>query len=195
MGIPDGFLIIYFIIALSFLFGRLKDFSCHIQTIGDNNMLVKHGLNILCVFFVIVIFTRMKPLHPMFLIAATIVMYMFFLLVIRCEYRFLAIFVACITVVFYIEAMKSFKIKDLQEPEKTKVKEKYETIQLVIQAVSFVTVVVGVVVYIGQHKREFGKKWSWTKFWLGIPNCSGNGSIKKDLVTDIKDGLKKIFNI
>lgn len=98
-----------------------------------------------------------------------------------------------VTVIFYLEASKNYNIKDMKEHEKNKIKEEYEKYQLILQVVSVLTVVIGVVVYIGQHEREFGKKWSWTKFWIGVNKCSGNGSVEKDVITDFKDGLKRIF--
>ena len=194
MSIPDGFLIVYFIIILNFFFGKLKDFSCHAQTLLYKNMIARHILNILCVFFVIVIFTRYKPIAPHWLIIATFVMYLFFMMIIRCEYKFLIVFTACITVVFYLEATKNYNIKDLQEPEKTRTKEEYEKYQLILQVASVVIVFIGVIVYIGQHQREFGDKWSWKKFWIGIPKCSGKGSVSKDILTDVTDGVKKLVN-
>ena len=193
MSIPDGFLIVYFIVILNFLFGKLKDFSCHVKTLFDEYIFARHFLNMLCVFFLIVIFTRTNPIAPPLLVLATVAMYSFFLLIVRCDYKFLIVFLLIVTIVFYLEAHKNYVIKDLKEPEKNQVKENIETYQLILQVVSAVSVILGVIVYIGQHEREYGKQWSWQKFWMGVKKCSGNGSIEKDILTDLKDGVKRIL--
>ena len=192
MNIQEGLLVVYFLVAINFLFNKLKDFSCHVQRITTENLYVKHGLNIIAVFFLLVIFTRGNPMPPNFIVAATFVMYGFFILITRCEYRFLAVFLTCMVIVFYIEATKAYKLSQ-NPPNKEELKKKYEKTQVEIQIFSFVVVVVGVLVYIGQHVKEYKDTWDWHTFWVGVNKCAGNGSMQNaNILNDLTLGIRKM---
>jgi hypothetical protein len=148
-------------------------------------MYVKHGFNLLAVFFVLVIFTRSKPVHPSLLIGISVVMYIFFIMLTRCDFVFLMGFMICVTVVFYIEADKQYKLATEDK--------KAEKIQGILYIVSVVFVLLGVLVYLGKHSREYKKNWDWNKFILGVSKCAGNGSRSKSILEDFKDGMKMIF--
>ncbi len=197
MRIIEGFIIIYFIVALNFLFNKLKDFSCNVQGIWNNHMSFRHILNIIAVFFLLVLFTRSTPIAPYRLVIVTFLMYIFFILITRCEFTFLMIFLACMISVFYLEADKVYKLS-LNPPNKEEIKKNIEKIQLIIQISSLIIVFIGVIVYIGQHVREFGDEWDWKLFWFGVTKCAGDGvpmPVKKSLLNNTGLGIKKIFNI
>ncbi len=186
------FLLVYFLVAINFLFNKMKDFSCHVQTIVNENLLVKHGLNILGVFFLLVLFTRSTPVKPMYLILGTFIMYAFFMLITKCDYRFLGVFLLCMFVVFYLESDKLYKASK-NSAQKDEIAKKYEKMQLAIQAFSCIVVLVGFVIYLGQHAREYKRNWDWRAFWLGVHKCAGNGSREKSLVEDFSAGIKRLI--
>lgn len=191
MNIQQGILLLYFLVSVNFLFNKMKDFSCHVQTIVNKNLVAKHGLNILAVFFVLVLFTRSLPVHPLILIGLTFVMYVFFLLITKCDYKFLTGFLLCMVIVFYIEAHKLYKVT--QEPQNAEaIKEKYSAMQMYIQILSIVLVLFGFVIYIGQHAREYKDTWNWKKFWIGVAKCSENGSYETNVFKDFDDGIKRL---
>ena len=189
MEIYVGLLGIYILIIINFMLSKMKDFSCHVQNIFNDNMYVKHGFNLLAVFFVLVIFTRSKPVHPNLLIGISVVMYIFFIMLTRCDFVFLMGFMICVTVVFYIEADKQYKLATEGATEDKKA----EKIQGILYIVSVVFVLLGVLVYLGKHSREYKKNWDWNKFILGVSKCAGNGSRSKSILEDFKDGMKMIF--
>lgn len=193
MNIREGIILVYFLVAINFLFNKMKDFSCHVQDIVNDNLFAKHGLNILAVFFLLVLFTRSTPMAPWFLIAATFVMYAFFMVITKCQYMFLGGFLLCMFVVFYLEAQKSYEVS--KDPQNTDaIKKKYEKPQIVLHAISLVLVFIGFLVYLGQHSREYKNNWNWLTFWLGVSKCSGNGvpGKPKSLLGDVSDGLKRL---
>lgn len=197
MQIIEGFIIVYFIVALNFLFNKLKDFSCNVQGIWNNHISFRHILNIIAVFFLLVLFTRSTPIAPYWLILATFLMYLFFILITRCEFTFLMIFIVCMISVFYLEAHKSYKMS-LNPPNKEEIKTNIEKIQLIIQIFSLIIVFIGVLIYIGQHVREFGDDWNWKLFWLGVTKCAGDGVpviTKPSLLANTGLGIKRLFNI
>jgi hypothetical protein len=193
INLHDGLLLLYFLIAINFLFSKMKDFNCQVQKIINDSVSIKHILNLLAVFFILVLFTRSTPMHPLIYIAVTFVMYLFFILITKCDYRFLGGFLVCMTIMFYLEADKLYKLS--KNPENAEdIKNNYNKYELYIQYLSIFFVIIGVIIYIGQHSREYKHDWKWRYFWLGLPTCKGNGAIdSKRIVKDITDGAKKLF--
>lgn len=199
MAINESLILVYVLVAINFLFNKLKDFSCHVQNIASDSLLVKHGLNLIGVFFVIVIFTRSTPIKPVLLVMVTFLMYGFFILITRCDYRFLFLFLAIMVLVMYLEAEKSYSKSLIRKNESIDVKKeeeyirKYSLAQNVLHICSVTVVLIGVIVYIGSHSREYRREWSWFKFWWGSKACKGNGTpIKKSLMMDFVEGLKRL---
>lgn len=187
----NALLLVYILVALNFMFNKLKDFSCHIQTWHSKSLLTRHSFNILGTYFVIVLFTRSSPIHPLLLIGLTLAMYVFFLLVTRCDHRFLFTFLFLMCVIFAIESYKNY-YKQQEERNKT-----LTTTQTVLQVISVLIVLTGFVTYVGQKSREY-KTWDWSKFWLGTKKCKGNQLAKhlqRTLAKDFADGIKRITRI
>jgi hypothetical protein len=225
MQINEGLLLATLLVCLNFLFSRMKDFSCSTQALLGDNLLAKHAFNVLAIFFMLVLFTRSTPLQPSFLILAVMIMYAFFLMITKCDSRFLVAFLVCMTIVFYIEADKNWRFRSPDKdpaPETPArqghglqghgqgpssgsgsgssqgqvTKRDFILLQFCIELVSFVVVGVGVLVYMGQHSREFVNDWSWSSFWLGVNKCTGDGiPIKKSVWGDLVDGLRRACNL
>ncbi len=197
MKIIDAFIVVYFIVLLNFFFNKLKDFSCNIQRIWNNSISLRHSLNFVTMFFLLVIFTRNNAVAPHILVLSTFVLYLFFILVTRCEFKFLMAFVVCMFITFYIEAYKVYKLslKNISQEEKDNIKTNVEKIEISVQVLAIIIVLIGVIVYIGQHVREFGKEWNWTLFWFGVQKCTGDSvPVSKSLLSDINLGFKQILS-
>ena len=193
-----GLLVIYILVIINFMLSKMKDFSCHVQNIFEDNLYVKHGFNLLAIFFVLVIFTRSKPVSPNVLIGLSVGMYIFFIMLTRCDFMFLVGFMMCVTVVFYIEADKQYRAAaggndGVSESEREQLVKRAEKIQGILYIISVGLVLLGLLVYIGSHSREYKKNWSWRKFIWGVSKCKGNGSQSKSVLEDMKDGVKRIF--
>lgn len=197
MKIIDAFIVVYFIVVLNFFFNKLKDFSCNIQRIWNHSISLRHGLNFITMFFLLVIFTRNNPVAPHILVLAAMVLYIFFVLVTRCEFRFLIAFIVCMIIIFYIEAYKVYylSLKTISQEEKDKLKTNIEKVEIIVQIMAIIIVLIGVLVYIGQHVREFGREWNWKLFWLGVEKCAGDSVPEStSFFSDIGLGLKQILS-
>lgn len=197
MNLQQSLVLVYMLVAVNFMFARLKDFSCNVSALVTGNMAVKHGLNLVATFFVLVLLTKSTPpIHPLLLVGLTVAMYAFFMLITRCDYRFLAAFVVLTTVVFYIEASKMYAVKTKRADETEEgVQTKFTRAQVALQVLSFACVLLGTLVYIGQHTREYSRDWSWYKFWVGKPACAGNGTFDASLGVNLVDGLARLFKV
>lgn len=194
--ISDGIIIIYALVALNFLFNKLKDFSCHAQNIVHRHLILKHVLNLIGVFFVIVLFTRNTPIRPPFLVLLTCLMYLLFMLMTRCDYRLLGVFLVLMIVMMYIEAEKSYRKKHESHDAAAITEMRLTKAQSIIQVLSVIVIIIGVIVYIGQRSREYADVWSWKTFWVGIRKCKGNGSpIEKPIAVDFMEGIQRLYKL
>lgn len=194
MLISEGFIIIYIIVAVNFMMGKMKDFSCSVQSLVTDNLVAKHLFNMVAVFFLIVIFTRSAPVPPLTIVGVTVLMYAYFILLTKCDVTFLIGFIVCMCVIFYIEADKNYKLTKTQDKdEKEQITNTSQQQQIYINVVAIVFVLIGVLVYIGQHSLEYQKNWSWTTFFLGVSKCQNNGSISHGFWKDISEGVARIF--
>ena len=203
--LKDGLMILFLLASFNFMFGKLEGFSCETKDLL-NSTVVRHAFGLAGLFAVLVIFTRAKPIvSPPTLVATTFGMYAVFLVACRCDARFLAVVLAAIVVVLYLEAERGWIHKQTRgddDSQKHKQKtEQIESAQLGIEAGVLIVAALGCLVYIGQHAREYrGKKWSWLKFWLGSPACKGNGSPCDkthgcQVMHDMLDGVRRIVGM
>ena len=192
MLISESIFVIYILIALNFLMNKLKDYSCHVQRIYNKNMFVRHGLNLVSTFFLLVIFTRSNPIHPYIIVFASILLNIFFIVITRCHYLFLGIFIVLMIIVFYLESAKSYDISK-QKEKKEQIEYQYSKYQFQIQLLSFIVIFIGLLVYIGQHAIEYKDTWSWYKFWVGVNSCKGNGVQETDILMNAMTGVHKII--
>lgn len=200
----ESLVLVYFIIAMNFLINRLDSFSCNLHKVLMSSMWIKHVFNLVMTFFVIVIFTRNNPIKPIILIAFTLIIYALFMLITRCDYRFLAVFMIIMTGLMYLEAERAYVVhvqtqknkEDIDDDDAAEIAKEIQSVQCGLQIVSLVIVLLGVVVYIGQHSREYGKDWSWKLFWLGVSTCKGGeldtAHVDSNIVNDFLGGLVKL---
>ncbi len=191
--IVETILLLYFLVPLNFLFNKAKDFSCPAQKIMKKNMYMKHILIVLSIFFIIVYFIRSNPIPPYYVFVLTIGLYMIFVLVTRCDHNMLIMFILIMIAVFYLEAEKVWrKTKEDKEPKQTVIIKNIELVQLILQILSFVVIIIGVIIYIGKNSNEFGNDFTWIKFWFGEKVCKNN-KIKTTFRTNFKKGVLNII--
>lgn len=187
-------IVLYLLVSISFLLNRLKDFSCSTQRMIQNNILVRHLFNIIAIFFMVVLFTRNNPIHPKMVLLMTIGMYIMFIFITRCDFRFIVIYLILVTVVFYLEAQKSYaRKKNDQDPNIQCI----TRTQMILKSVAFGIVLIGCIIYIGQKSRHHEKgSWSWVRFFLGSEVCSDVPQrVSKDVLSDFVEGLRRVFHV
>jgi hypothetical protein len=200
-SLSEGLLVVYMLVGVNFLFGRMKDFSCEAQGWLASSAWVRHALNFCAVFFMLVIFTRSSPLvPPPALVGVAALICAFFLLMMRCDVRFLAASIALLMALFYVEAMRAYDRKQAQAQAQAQAEQEDRDralvrVQLLLQGAVLATVAAGCLVYIGQHAREYRGAWSWTTFWFGTQDnkCRGDGSgAARSVARDLRDGARRL---
>ena len=201
-------MVLFLLASFNFMFGKLEGFSCETKELLLSSTWVRHLFGLSGLFAVLVIFTRAKPIvSPPSLVAATFGLYAVFLVACRCDARFLAVVLAAIVTVLYLEAQRCWLHKlgdgdgDDDSLARARTQAQIQRAQLCIEAGVLVVAAVGCLVYVGQHSREYrGRKWSWQAFWLGSPSCKGNGSPCDKahgcaIVRDVYDGARRVVGL
>lgn len=190
-------LVLYMLAGINLLFSRLKEYSCDTQELFMSSVWVRHIYNFIGVFFLLVLFTRSQPLmHPVALLGVALLICVVFVLMTRCDHRFLVTAVMALAAVFFLEAWIAYERKRVPEGDREHTKLMMKA-QYVLEAVIAVLIVVGCIVYIGQHSREYrGGQWSWKTFWLGTSDhkCKQNGSGRRmSVARDVRDGIRRVL--
>ncbi len=201
--LKEGLVILFLLASFNFMFGKLEGFSCETKALLVSSTWVRHLFGLAGLFAVLVIFTRAKPIvSPPALVAATFGLYAVFLVACRCDARFLAVVLAAIVAVLYLEAQRCWLHKvDDDDDKGAQAQAQLERAQLCIEAGVLVVAALGCMVYIGQHSREYrGRKWSWQAFWLGSPSCKGDGSPCDRtrgcaVARDMYDGVRRVVGL
>jgi hypothetical protein len=177
-SLPDGAVLVYGLVVVNLLFTRIKDVSCTAQAYIRDSAAFYHYMNLLTVFAVIVIYSKFYPTPPLYVVGLTAAFYVLFVMLTRCDAKFLVLVVACIFVVFYLQACKNYLAGQGEgggEDSRKKIRQ-YEAVQVDVSVASLALTVLGVVAYIGTKSVEFDEKtWNWTRFWLSTSECAGDG--------------------
>jgi hypothetical protein len=201
-------MVLFLLASFTFMFGKLEGFSCETKELLSSSTWVRHTFGLSGLFAVLVIFTRARPVvSPPRLVAATFGLYAAFLVACRCDARFLAVVLAGIVGVLYLEAERCWRHKRAAEGNASdassanaETQARIESAQKVIEVGVLVVAALGCLAYIGQHSREYrGTQWSWTTFWLGSPTCKGDGSPCDaggcSLALDLYDGTRRLVGL
>ena len=208
-SLTSGLTILFLLASFNFLFGKLEGFSCETKELLAHSPWVRHTFAVSGLFAVLVIFTRAHPvLAPHLLVLAAFGLYAVFLAACRCDAKFLAFVLVAVVAVLYLEAERCWLRSGHDQPtattspeQKAELDRKIERAQTAIGLAALAAVTIGCVIYIGQHAREYrGAKWSWAKFWLGMPACKGNSSpcdkrLGCSIAGDFGDGVRRILGM
>jgi hypothetical protein len=208
-SVQAGLTVLVLIATFSFLVGKLETLSCETKEALMKRAWARHALGLASLFAVMVVFTRTSPvMSPPCLIACATVIYALFLLVCRCDVRFQVIIVVGLFAVIYLEAQRFWLVNgpdaedvkgEVQAREAQAVRRIFR-IEAWIEVAVGVAALIGCLVYLGQHAREYdGDRWSWTNYWMGVAACQGNGTpcdkAECTIAGDVYDGCRRLVGL
>jgi hypothetical protein len=157
--------LLYLLISANFL---SQLFPCRTQFDVTQNMSLRHvlGFFTMYVFIVLADSENTLPKDPTKRLQLTVVMYVWFLLSTKLSRDFWRIFIAILAAVFIIQLYKEHEETSIEN------KQKMHEIQKWLLSIAVVVTIVGVVVYVGQKKLEYGKDFTYQKFMSGKVMCS-----------------------
>jgi hypothetical protein len=160
--------ILYLVISSNFL-GNL--FGCQIQNSFTNNILIKHLLGFLTLFFFIGLAetSDILPSEPTQKMVFSFVIYILFLFSTRIKVSFWFPFIICLALVYIVQIYKEYENKQTK-PDKSKV-DNYLMYQKVFLGLAVFVSIIGFVVYFYDKKVQHGDSFSYFRFIFGNTVC------------------------
>jgi uncharacterized membrane protein len=157
--------ILYLVVSGNFLAPLL---SCRVQTYIMNSMIVRHLLGYLTMTFFVVLANQKDPLdlEQLFLISAGL--YTWFLATCRMNLGFWTLTVVLLAFVYILQIYQN---NQESRKESKEFKDNIESVKKVLGVMIAGLTVVGVLLYYGEKRIEYGQQFDTLKFILGNPEC------------------------
>ena len=144
--------------------------GCKTQKILSENMMLKHMIIILILYFTIGFTTETESVHPTKTMLNALKIYVLFLLFTKMDMTFTLIVFIFISIAYinytYIDYYKKLNKKDNNEVIKT-----HEKIQKILTVTTLATLLLGFVLYFRKQYNDYYKTWSTISFIFGINKC------------------------
>ena len=198
--LQKGLLFFYLILLGNFTAELL---GCKVQRFFDNKQIPKHIIGFISLyFFVFLADDKIVKLNPFSVLIVSIGMYLWFVLSAKMDD---VIWFSTVVLLFLIAVLEVFNehVRKKQETGGLTKKDKFildygSKIQRWCTYSIVVLTFIGLLVYIGMKKMEYKDKWSWYKFFLGVPQCNQTVGSARELEDFSIDKylyfIKKAFN-
>lgn len=148
-------------------------FPCKLQRMLNSNMLTKHAIGFLTLLFFVELTDVSGPNMPLsHTILSSVLLYFWFILTTTMESKVFLILVVLFAIM-YTTNVYIKQIDSKADPESIKLARQLKQIETFMYYASIALTIFGVIAYYGRKKSEFGSRFSFEKFFLGKPNCSG----------------------
>ncbi len=173
ISIGKNLFILYLVISSNFLPNL---FGCKVQQAFQHNILLKHFLGFLTLYFFVTLAdtsdTLPSNLGHRFGIA--LIIYLFFIISSRVNFRFWIPSIISLGAIYIIELFKQDeKKKDEAQRDKHRI-EQFLKAQQIFVGISSLLMLIGFIVYVGEKKSEYGTHFHWGTFFFGKTSCKGD---------------------
>jgi hypothetical protein len=156
---------LYLIIAGNFL---APLFGCRLQSFIESNFLARHYLG----FLTMLLFVRLTSVSKASfkqILASSLIIYLWFVATTRVNFSVWIIIITIISALFFIHYYESSETDP--EYKKTVFDEYLPKIKSFLLLSLAAVTIIGVIIYAGEKKLEYGKKFSWSTFFIGKYPC------------------------
>ena len=169
-------------------------FSCNIQKHFSNNRIIKHILGFMTIYFLVILVDEKHFLTPSSTFITTIFLYIWFILISVTSHKYTLIIIGLIFLIYLSNNIISYTIEKETDQNKIKnIKNKTKQFHLFLFIISILLTLYGCIIYMGQKKMEYGKKFNYSTFFLGVSNCKFNRSYKYTKLNDLSY-IRKSFD-
>jgi len=155
----------YLLVASNFIGNT---FGCRLQNVLSTNMIAKHSIAFLLLLFLIVIASPENADKEMFKnIVISIGVYVWFFITTRTPFEVMLI----VLILILASYITSISVKRLEKEQKPLEAKKAQRTQNILALIALCTSFVGFAIYVIEKKREYKKKFEWTKFFSGTTSC------------------------
>jgi hypothetical protein len=145
-------------------------FPCGFQKLFDNSVIFKYILTFFILFTSVILVkpSITKDRSLVFVLAITIFIYIWFLLMIKMNVYFFLLLLFILLMLYTFVQFNNYK--KLSDEDK----KKYDIMTTTIFVLSIVITVVGFLLYYGEKKYEYKKLFNWKDFFFKNLNCNLN---------------------
>ncbi len=171
--IGKNLFILYLVISSNFLANL---FGCKVQQAFQDNMLLKHFLGFLTLFFFVTLADTSEtlPSDLRYRFGIALIIYLFFMISTRVNLRFWVPAIVSLGAVYIIEFFKQEEKKKEDTDQDRGLIDRYSKAQQGLVGIATLLILVGFLVYIGEKKMEYNKEFRWTTFFFGKTTCKGD---------------------
>jgi hypothetical protein len=160
---------LYLILSSNFL---APLFPCRIQSFLKNSMITRHILGYLTMTFFVVLTNQKNPLEISKLFGLSFLLYIWFILTTRMN---VVLFLGLIVLIGSAYILQLYE-NDLAEKSPEQNQQAINRIQFAKKIIAIIALIltgIGVALYYGEKRIEYGNKFSYANFILGKPACRG----------------------
>jgi len=140
-------------------------FPCQVQKLFTENIYYKHFLAFFILFFAIVLTSDKSEKITTTLLLKTFVLYSLFIILTRMDKNFFLLFFVTLCIKFII-------INEMTHTSTSKeLKDKYDKINKALNYALISIGVIGFILYYGEKRYEYGKRFNFLTFLMGKPVC------------------------
>lgn len=158
--------VLYLLISSNF---QAQLFPCRVQTLFNSSQTVKHFLGFLTMtFFVILVNSKNKlPITNLFALSAGA--YVWFMVTTKMNVTAWFLMMGFLSVIFILQVYKDHQEENIKEAKT----ETITKIQTILSYSIIAVTLLGVLLYMGEKRIEYGEKFNLGTFLLGAPTCRG----------------------
>ena len=163
--------ILYLVISGNFIGNT---FSCKLQRLLQNNMIFKHLIGFMLLFFFNVFIGESRDVSPINQLLYTLVVYIIFIITTKTNIYFLLLIIFIMFINYILnETIYFYKNKNDEKEDNLSTINIIKKTQFIICLIMITLILIGFVVYFIQKYKEYNKEFKIGKFLFGIPNCKG----------------------
>ena len=139
-------------------------FPCQVQKLFTENIYYKHFLAFFILFFAIILTSEKSEKITSVIFSKTILLYALFIILTRMDKNFFLMF-------FFILCIKFIIVNEYTNTHDAVLKEKYDILNKGLNYALICIGIVGFILYYGEKRYEYGKRFNFSTFLLGKPVC------------------------
>jgi hypothetical protein len=187
------FCIFIFILIISANF-LAELFPCRLQYTLRSNMYLKHLFGLFTMIIFVVLSSGIENKNIFTTVYLSGFLYILFILITKCQIYSFFIILFLLGITYVVNLLKQHEIENTnkESTEQKSNKEQiniYDTILFVAYILIFFFIIVGIILYMGEKKIEYKKKFNYITFFIGKSICKGE-STKVPMLESFKNAFK-----
>jgi len=174
--------ILYLVISSNFL---AQTFNCRVQQLFNSSMIVKHILGFMTLVFFVIIASVADSLSFVNTFLISLGVYIWFLASTRLHLTSWLLLITILGIIYILDVYQ--KKTDVPDPKKD---EEIQYSKKILSVCALLITIIGLFLYIGEKKIEYGSDFKILTFIMGKPVCRGESP-----VSTVIENIQGLFGV